>query len=332
MGGVNPHLLMRPFVHREAVLSSQIEGTHATLSDLFLFEQAEAIEKQVPDVREVANYVRALEYGVERLKVHPLGLGLIRELHQVLMTGVRGGERTAGAFRQIRVFIGATHRIEEARYVPPPPLLVQPAMEALERYLQAPSDLAPLVRLAIVHYQFEAIHPFEDGNGRFGRLLITLMLCAERLLPMPMLYLSAFFERHRPEYYRRLLEVSQRGAWGEWIGFFLRGVETEAKDAVDRAAKLMELRREYHARLQTARAPALALKLVDALFSNPAMTMRGVSEVLGITPAAAQKHIDRLLGMGLLSEVTGQRRNRVYLARGIVAGLNDEGPGAEPAP
>jgi Fic family protein len=324
LGGVNPHLLIQPFMRREAVLSSQIEGTRATLSDLILFEQAHSIENEVPDVLEVSNYVQALEFGLHRLKIRPLSLGLLKQIHQMLMAGVRGADKTPGAFRDVQVVIGQSTKIDDARFVPPPPVLVNQTMEEFETYLQRPSGLPALVRLAMVHYQFEAIHPFQDGNGRIGRLLITLMVCSEGLLPLPMLYLSAYFEKHRQEYYDRLLQVSQRAAWTEWVMFFLRGVTYESADAIERAAKLMSLRDRYHAMVQTARSSALSIKLIDALFSGPGIMLRRATDLLGVTPAAAQNHIDRLVKSGILTEATNQKRNRVYLAREILNVLNEE--------
>src|SRR5258706_3161080 len=185
------------------------------------------------------------------------------------MRGVRGGEALPGAFRREQVFIGTTHRIADGRYVPPPPTEVDRLMSALEHYLAQPSDLPPLVRTAIVHYHFEAVHPFRDGNGRVGRLLMTLMLCSDGLLPSPMLYLSAFFERNRAEYYTLLLEVSTRGAWNEWVEFVLRGVVEESADAIARVGRLIQLRAQYHETIQRTPAQAGSIKLIDALFSYP---------------------------------------------------------------
>ena len=320
----NPHLLINPFVRREAVLSSQIEGTHASLSDLVLFEQSEAIENQVPDVREVANYVRALQFGLKRYKEIPLGLLLIKELHHQLMDGVRGGDKTPGQFRHGQNFIGRTNRIEEARFVPAATQVLDEVLEAFEKYLQTSSLLPPLVRLALMHYHFEAIHPFNDGNGRIGRLLITLTLCVDGILPQPLLYLSAYFERHRQEYYDRLLGVSQRGEWEEWISFFLKGITAEATDAVNRAGRLMSLQREYRSRVQRARSSSLLIKLIDGLFERPAITTGRVGELLSVTPTSAQKALDRLIGAKILEEVTGQKRNRVYLAREIVRVIEED--------
>jgi Fic family protein len=323
--GFAPNVFIRPFARREAVLSSRIEGTTAGLSELLLFEDSpQSVERTSPDVREVANYVDALEFGRQAIVHRPLTVSLIKELHQSLMRGVRGDEAQPGAFRREQVFIGQTLRIEDARYVPPPPTEVDRLMMALERYLARPSELPPLVRTAMVHYHFEAIHPFRDGNGRVGRLLMTLMLCTEGLLPTPMLYLSAFLERHRAEYYTRLLEVSTRGDWNGWVEFVLRGVVEESGDAIDRVGRLMALRATYHDLMQRSRAQASSIKLIDALFADPVITARRAADMLGLTVASAQAHVDRLVATGILREVTGGRRNRVYLAEGILGLLEGD--------
>ena len=232
LGGIarnlpNPHLLISPFLRREAVASTRIEGTEVSLSDLFYYEASGHAELSASDVEEVANYVAALEYGLELVRQgRPLSLGLLKELHRILMSGVRGQDRSPGAFRDKQNWITGrrSKRLEDARFVPPPPPQTADALEQLETYLGVPSVLPPLVRLSLIHYQFEAIHPFEDGNGRIGRLLISLLLCAEGILPAPLLYLSAYLERNRDEYMDKMLAVSQRGAWEDWILFFiLRG-------------------------------------------------------------------------------------------------------------
>lgn len=315
----NPHLLIRPFLRREAVLSSQIEGTIASYDDLLLFELDDEVEQRTPDVREVANCVRALEHGLGRVSTLPLSRRLICEMHGILMERVRGGDQTPGEFRRNQVYIGQRGQpIAEARFVPPPPgEHVDRAMADLEYYLHAPSELPSVVRLALVHYQFEAIHPFNDGNGRIGRLLISLMLCLEGVLPQPLLYLSAWFERYRTEYYDRLLHVSQRGSWGEWLNFFARGVAHEAMDAVDRATRLRDLQVEYTERVRTVRTSALLLKLIESLFARPAVTAAVVRDLLDVTPRTAQQHIDRLREAGILAEITGRKRDRIYVASGI---------------
>jgi len=322
----NPHLLIGPFSRREAVLSSKIEGTVASLSDLMSYEALGSRRTDRADVREVANYVTALEYGLQRVADIPVRLRLMRELHERLMRGVRGGELTPGEFRKRQNWIGDPGcKIADATYVPPPPSEMMAALDEFEKYMYLPSDLPPLVRMAMLHYQFEAIHPFIDGNGRIGRLLISLMLVTDGLLPQPLLYLSAFFERHRSDYYRLLLEVSQRGNWTEWIIFFLRGVAEQAEDAIVRANKLQKLSSEYRDQLQSSRAAAALLKLADRLFKTPIITVQAAMKILGQSQPSAQHNIDRLVEAGILEEVTGRQRNRIYVANRIMRIVEDEG-------
>jgi Fic family protein len=318
----NPHLLLRPFMRREAVLSSRIEGTQASLSDLLYFEAANTDEPALPDVREVANYVRAIEHGLERLGTLPLSLRLIREMHEQLMQGVRGEHQTPGEFRRSQNWIGPPGcTLMDATYVPPPVEEMERALDLFEKYLHAEPRLPLLVRLALIHYQFEAIHPFLDGNGRIGRLLITLLLCVDGMLSQPLLYLSAYFERHRDEYYHRLMEVSRSGDWNAWILYFLKGVEVQSRDAIERSDALLSLWGSYRGRLQEARASALLLRLVDELFSYPAINANMAAASLGVTFPSAQANIDKLIAAGILVEATGQKRNRIYVAREIVAAI-----------
>jgi Fic family protein len=315
----NPHLLIGPFKRREAVLSSRIEGTQASLSDLLVFEAALEGEQDVGDVLEVANYVRALDHGLSRATTLPMSLRLIREMHGLLLKGVRGQNHAIGEFRATQNWIGPQGRpIDQATFVPPPPNDMKDALAAFEKYLHAKSDLPALVRLAAIHYQFEAIHPFYDGNGRIGRLLITLLLCMEGILPEPLLYLSAYIEKHRQTYYARLLGVSQRGEWNEWFTFFLRGVAESAMDAVERAAKLGELREDYRRRLARTRASAHPLTLADHLFAHPAISVPQAAKLLGVTHRAAQLNVNKLVSAGIVKEVTGRKRNRVFIAPEIV--------------
>ena len=315
----NPHLLIGPFVRREAVLSSRIEGTRASLSDLLFFEAANLGERDHPDVREVSNYVRALEHGLARIGELPVSLRLVREMHELLLEGVRGQGHTPGEFRRSQNWIGPPGcTLMEATYVPPSPDGMKQALDRFEKYLHSDSEFPPLVRLALIHYQFEAIRPFLDGNGRIGRLLTTLLLCTENLLPQPLLYLSAFFERQRDRYYDLLLEVSRKGAWTPWISFFLRAVAHQARDAIARSDRLLALWHRYRTTLQEARASALLLQLVDDLFADPAITNPGAARRLGITPRSAQLNINKLVAAGILVEATGQKRNRVYAAPAII--------------
>lgn len=315
----NPHLLTNAFVPREAVLSSRIEGTRTSISDLFYFEAESASKPPVADLLEVVNYRKALEYGLVRLESLPVSLRLLREVHGQLMSGVRGGYLTPGEFRRSQNWIGpAGCALNDATFVPPPEAEMYDALGDLEKYLHSPSHLPPLIKLALTHYQFEAIHPFLDGNGRVGRLLVTLLLCADGLLPQPLLYLSAFFERHQQEYYRLLLAVSQQGVWSEWIAFFLRGVADQSRDAIRRASRLLELWYDYRQRLQATRASTLLLRLVDLLFTNPAITTWRAAEKLGVTQKAVRINIEKLVQEKILQEVTGYRRNRLYAAFDIL--------------
>lgn len=315
----NPHLLIGPFVRREAVLSSRIEGTRASLSDLLLFEAAPNVSPPVQDVREVSNYIRALDHGLARRASLPISLRLLREMHALLMEGVGHGA-APGEFRRSQNWIGPPgSALATATYVPPPPDEMTPALGALERYLHAPSTLPPIVRLALIHYQFEAIHPFLDGNGRIGRLLITLLLCLDGLLPAPLLYLSAFFEKNRAEYYRGLLRVSREAAWTDWVEFFVRGVAEQSLDAVRRADRLLALQKDYRERLLTARVSASTLQLADTLFAHPGLSVGQAAKTLAVTPRAAQAIIDRLVRIDILRESTGRTRHRVYVAHEIAA-------------
>ncbi len=322
----NPHLLILPFSRREAVLSSRIEGTQASLSDLYAYEaiQLPLFENSVPDVREVYNYVRALEYGLERIGSLPLSLRLMREIHETLMKGVRGEYQTPGEFRRSPNWIGPPgSNLNTAPYVPPPVPEMKAALDAFEKFLYAPSALPPLIRLGLIHYQFEAIHPFLDGNGRVGRLLIVLLLVEWKLLPSPLLYLSVYFEANRQTYYDLLLKVSQQGAWQEWLIFFLRGVASQAHDAVVRAGRLQRLREQYRQQFQAARANAKQLQMIDLLFAHPVLTIQQVEAELGVSFATASKYVSHLQETGLLREVTGQARNRIFVAEAVLHAIDD---------
>lgn len=315
----NPHLLVAPYVRREAVLSSRIEGTQASLGDLLFFEAAPAEPPRAPDIREVYNYVRALEYGLTRLKDLPLSLRLVQEIHARLMEGVRGAHAAPGEFRRSQNWIGpAGCTLNDATFVPPPVHETEEAMGSWEKYLHGEPSEPPLVQCAVMHYQFEAIHPFLDGNGRVGRLLITFFLCERGHLPQPLLYLSAFFERYRDEYYRRLLAVSQEGDWPGWIGFFLRGVSDQATDAVQTAQRILDLQLAYRQRIQGRRSPAPTLRLLDDLFANPYVTITGARKKYGVNFRTAQAAIDLLCQAGILREVTRRRRNRIYCAEELL--------------
>ena len=319
----NPHLLIYPFIRREAVLSSRIEGTQSSLSDLLLFE-ATQIEKQ-KDVKEVQNYVRAVEYGLKRLNDLPLSLRFIRELHEILMDGVRGEHATPGEFRQSQNWIGDSGAtLNEATFVPPSVPEMQGCLDQLEKFLHSDTKLPPIVQAAMIHYQFETIHPFLDGNGRIGRLLVTLFLCQKNVLTKPLLYLSAFFERYRQEYYKLLLKVSQIGAWKEWIGFFLKAVTEQSEDAVSRSRHLLELLRNYSQIAREKRLTPTAIRLVELIFMKPVLNAKTAQEFLNVSYPSAQNAISSLEEAGILIEVTGRRRAKAYSANDILKVLDGE--------
>jgi Fic family protein len=331
----NPHLLLRPFVRREAVLSSRIEGTQATLGELLAAEAGAAVERSPADLREVGNYVTALEYGVRRLKKLPLSLRLMRELHGKLMTGVRGNHATPGEsairpsmargprlvpigeFRRSQNWIGpAGCTLANATYVPPPPEEMMACLGQWETFLHDRS-LPPLVQVALAHYQFEAIHPFLDGNGRVGRLLITLFLVERGILPTPLLYLSAFFEATRRDYYDHLLGVSTRGEWPAWLQYFLNGVARQAEDALSRAERINSLLMKWREAV-SGTASKTPLALVDMLAANPYLTVKRAAKQLGVAFTTAQRAVGKLESMSIVKEISKGKRDRVYCATAIL--------------
>lgn len=319
----NPHLLIRPFVRREAVLSSRIEGTQATLGELLAAEAGAAVDRSPEDLREVANYVVALEHGVRRLGKLPLSLRLVRELHEKLMRGVRGDMATPGEFRRSQNWIGPPgSTLSTATFVPPPADHVIECLGPWEKFLHDES-LPPLVHAALAHSQFEAIHPFLDGNGRVGRLLITLLLVARGVLPAPLLYLSAFFDATRQEYYARLLGVTEKGEWEEWLTYFLKGVAEQAEDAIARIQRIEGQLLRWRERL--GKGPSrLPERAIDLLAENPFWSVKGIATRLGVAFTTAQRVIDRLESERIVTLVTMAKRNRVYCARAILKAL--EGP------
>ncbi|MEW6183033.1 MAG: Fic family protein [Bacillota bacterium] len=318
----NPHLLIKPFMRREAVLSSRIEGTRASLSDLYAFEAVQArLWDREPnsDVNEVVNYVYALEHALALLIKLPVSLRLIRETHSKLLEGVRGGTRNPGEFRRSQNWIGPPGcTLEKASFVPPPPNEILSALDKLEQFFYQSTSIPPLIRLAMIHYQFEAIHPFLDGNGRLGRMIIVLLSCAWGLLPQPLLYISAFFEANREFYYDLLQAVSTRGAWNEWFLFFLKGVERQSRDALVRAKRLQDLQEGYYERFKTSRSPSTVFRLVDLLFQSPVITIPKASKYIGTTYMPASHHVREFIKAGILREVGGRSRNRLYIANEIL--------------
>jgi Fic family protein len=245
-------------------------------------------------------------------------------MHTLLMRGARGEEKLPGEFRRRQAHIGKSERIAEARFVPPPPLMVPELMDDLIAYIQAPSDLPALARSAMIHYQFEVIHPFADGNGRIGRVLILMLLCAEKVLPLPLLNPSVFLESRRERYYQHLTDVSQKGAWTEWVKFFARGIAEEAMDAIKRIDRLRALQADYVQRLRSARTSGLLLRLVEELFVSPIISVNRAAELLGIGYTSAQKHIERLVEKKVIWEISGRARNRLYLAGDILRAIEEK--------
>ena len=313
----NPHLLIRPFIHREAVLSSRIEGTQASLSDVYLFE-ASGARRETGDVREVANYVRALEHGLNRLGELPLCVRLINETHAELLRDVRGEDKRPGELRTHQVWLGgAGTPIQESRFVPAPANLIRDLFADWEDFVNAQLDMPPLIQCALMHYQFEAIHPYLDGNGRVGRLLIVLFLCAKNVLRTPLLYLSAYFERHRDAYYRHLYDVSATGDWSPWLRFFLEGVAEQSQDALVRSRGVRHLHERYRELLQEERVSSNVLRLLDELFVNPFMTAPWAREILGVTYGGARGILNRLTATGIL-EYRSDKWPRMYVARELL--------------
>jgi Fic family protein len=304
----NPDLFVAMYVRKEAVLSSQIEGTRATLLDIFDYETTGEMAK---DVDEVVNYVRAMNRGLERLRTLPLSLRLIREIHEELLKGVRGEHRTPGEFRTSQNWIGPPgSTINNALFIPPPPHEMSAAMGDLERFIHKGDNLPALVKNALIHAQFETIHPFLDGNGRVGRLLIAFILTHDDILKRPLLYLSYYFRRNRQEYYDRLNNIRNKGDWEGWLKFFLTGVYEVSKQAAETAQKIIALQERDRARVFHS---PNGLKLVDHLFLNPLVTIHEIRRLTGISHATASRLTKQLIELGILDEITGYARNQKFL-------------------
>jgi len=323
----DPHLFLYSYVRREAVLSSQIEGTQSSLSDLLLFELEEAPGAPNDDVVEVSNYIAALEHGMARLREgFPLSNRLIREMHAALMAKGRGSDKHPGEFRRSQNWSGGT-RPGKAHFVPPPPEEVAACMAALESFLHDDTGNLPLLlKAALAHVQFETIHPFLDGNGRLGRLLIALLLHHGGLLAEPLLYLSLYLKEHRSVYYELLDRARQQGDWEAWVDFFLEGVEQTARGAVQTAKRLVDLfNADTHRVQQSGRASANALRVLAAVRSRPVLTLKHLRDAHGMTFPTATKAMQALVAAGIARELTGQRRNRVFVYDAYLTILNEGG-------
>jgi Fic family protein len=327
----NPDLFVFMYVRKEAVLSSQIEGTQSSLQDV-LAAEAQLFDLGLPrDVNEVVNYVRAMNHGLARLAELPVSVCLIREIHAELLRGVRGGRLQPGDLRASQNWIGPSGcTLDTATFVPPPPHhLVPEALGALEKFLHRADDLPPLVKIALAHVQFETIHPFLDGNGRVGRLLITFLLTERGILHKPVLYLSHYFKEHRQAYYEHLQAVRDRGAWEEWLAFFLRGVVDVAGEAAETARRIQQLREQHRSEIteQLGRAAGNGHKVLESLFDRPILSVLDVQKTTGTTYPAANSLVSRLVRLGVLEEMTGFARNRRFRYAPYIALFSNAAPG-----
>jgi Fic family protein len=323
-------LFLYMYVRKEAVLSSQIEGTQSTLTDLLRFETEAQAGQPIDDIREVSNYVNAMMYGLERLEKLPLSLRLIREMHARLLHGGRGETKSPGEFRRSQNWIGGT-RPGNALFVPPPPTDLDTCLDALERFMhEDQSRLPAIIKAGLLHVQFETIHPFLDGNGRIGRLLVTLYLCVHGVLRKPLLYLSLYLKTHRADYYRLLQEVRERGAWEAWLEFFLDGIAETANQAFDAATRIVELLKRDRERIvaESDRAGS-ALRVHELLQQNPFLTANLLVERTGLTAPTINAALADLESLGIVKEMTGRRRGRVFGYSAYLAILSE---GTEPLP
>ena len=319
-----PYLLINPMLSREAVASSRIEGSTSNLADVYQFQLSD-IARDRDDAEEVVNHVKAMQHGLERMTQLPISLRLIREIHEVLLSGVRGHDRRPGEFRARQVMLsGSLPGIENARYVPPPTQEMMPALHELEKFMHSGPTMPLLVQLALIHYQFEAIHPFEDGNGRTGRILITLLLCERGYLTHPWLYVSDFISAYRQQYVDLLLGVSLRGEWELWLQFFLMAISAVSTDALGRVENLLQTRNAYRERVQSLRTAGAAFDLIDELFALPYINVPRVQALLNVSHTAAQRHIARLIETGILAPDGGRSRPQLYVAQGILDVIAEE--------
>lgn len=323
-------LFLYMYVRKEAVLSSQIEGTQSTLSDLLRFELEAQAGQPIDDIREVSNYVDAMMYGLERLEELPLSLRLIREMHERLLQSGRGGSKSPGEFRRSQNWIGGT-RPGNALFVPPPPDEMDQCLDAFERFMhQSDTRLPALIRAGLLHVQFETIHPFLDGNGRIGRLLVTLFLCVNGVLRKPLLYLSLYLKSHREDYYRLLQEVREQGAWEAWLEFFLAGVADTANQAFDAATRIVDLFKEDRERITVeSDRPGSALRIHDYFQQNPYMTANQLVQETGLSAPTVNAALGDLVRSGIVEEITGRKRGRVFSYRKYLAILSE---GTDPLP
>lgn len=322
----NPDLFVYMYVRKEAVLSSQIEGTQSSLQDVLAAEAKIFTPNQPNDVKEVVNYVRAMNHGLKRLSELPVSVRLIREIHAELLEGTRGSHLTPGELRTRQNWIGpAGCTLNEATFVPPPPHEVPKKLADLEKFLHTDTELPLLIKIGLAHVQFETIHPFLDGNGRVGRLLITFLLCERQVLLKPVLYLSWFFKRYRHQYYEGLQSVRKTGTWEQWIGFFLRGIVDVSVQATDTARRILTMREEHrHAITENfGRAAGNGHRVLEYLYERPIVSVSNVQDLIGTTYAAANNLVARMVNHGILQEYTKQARNRRFMYQSYINLFHD---------
>ncbi len=323
----HPDLFVAMYVRKEAVLSSQIEGTQSSLQDV-LAAEAKVLDAHRPsDVDEVFNYIAAMNHGLDRLPTLPVSVRLIREIHERLLQGVRGNHLTPGQLRTSQNWIGPHGcTLNEATFVPPPPHEVPKLLSDLERFLHADTDLPLLIKIGLAHAQFETIHPFLDGNGRVGRLLITFLLCEKKVLVKPVLYLSWYFKRHRQEYYDRLQAVRDSGDWERWLAFFLRGIDEVSRQATETARRILTLRETHREQITQAlgRAAGNGHRTLEYLYQHPIVSVNQVQDLIGTTYPAANNLVASLERAGIVQEITGQVRNRRFMYRDYLNLFRDE--------
>lgn len=318
-------ILIEPFMRREAVLSSRIEGTHTVLSELYGYESGHMLpgfsrsNEVLLENQEVLNYVKALKVGLERIKTEPINLELIKELHRILLYGVRGDEFTLGEFREVQNFIGRTNDPSEAIFIPTPVADLSAAVKKLENYLLTGNQYPPLIRIAMIHYQFETIHPFLDGNGRVGRLVIVLLLVAWNLLPEPLLYPSSFFERNRELYYENLLCLSKSGDWEHWLEFFLLMIIEESRATISRAKAMINLKDKWEQLLFRHKTSEHYFKIINSLFKKPFISVSDIEKLLEVTNKAARAMVERLAILGILNLVEEKKYGKIYQANELIA-------------
>lgn len=314
----NPDLLVIPYLKKEALSSSRIEGTRISLSDYFLTE-AKGIEKEDIEATEVGNYLKSMNYALKKIEKEPLSSELIRDMHKILMKGVRGNELLPGNFRPVQNWIGPKNtKIQDATFVPPPQEEVERLITELIDYLNKYDELPLLIKCALMHYQFETIHPFCDGNGRIGRSLITLYLCKKNKISKPLLYASDYFEKHRREYYEILLNTNKTGKFEDWIKFFLEAIKVQSEDALERTIKIQKLREDYQAKTKNHKQVINLLSVIDLLFMNPFVQINQIASKLNITYPTAKKAVDNLIKLKILKPVGENERNKLFVAHEIL--------------